>query len=313
MQKKSTNFNTGSLYGQLVQTKLPLGGFGISRFALDDRMWQACLHSTVECFSAKVEQLSFNEPQNKELPFEIALHEGSMIRARVVLAAHGKRSVLDKSLKRTFIDKKSRWVAFKEHYKHPFFPKGRVELHSFEGGYCGLSRTETGAVNLCFLVDKSRLANGADRASLERVLSENIHLRQFLAEAAPCFEKPLSIAQINFGAKPCVENHLIYIGDSAGLIHPLCGNGMAMAIGSARIAAHLCGSYLRGEISRNRMERSYAKQWKKQFRLRMLAGRYIQDLIQSKSMSKALLPLLKSSPTLLQNMIALTHGKTISI
>jgi flavin-dependent dehydrogenase len=29
------------------------------------------------------------------------------------------------------------------------------------------------------------------------------------------------------------------IGDTAGLIHPLCGNGMAMAIHSAKLAAEI--------------------------------------------------------------------------
>jgi hypothetical protein len=48
------------------------------------------------------------------------------------------------------------------------------------------------------------------------------------------FEKPLTISQVSFEEKKC-ENHIIMIGD-AGLIHPLCGNGMAMAIHSAKLA-----------------------------------------------------------------------------
>jgi flavin-dependent dehydrogenase len=33
------------------------------------------------------------------------------------------------------------------------------------------------------------------------------------------------------------------IGDTAGLIHPLCGNGMAMAIHSAKIVSKLIGTF----------------------------------------------------------------------
>ncbi|WP_317129550.1 NAD(P)/FAD-dependent oxidoreductase [Flavobacterium zepuense] len=36
------------------------------------------------------------------------------------------------------------------------------------------------------------------------------------------------------------------IGDTAGLIHPLCGNGMAMALHSAKIAAELVLSIIPG-------------------------------------------------------------------
>ena len=299
--------------GKAIQTDLPLGGFGISRYTLDYRMWQSCLQTSVEYLNLKADQISFSSNPSERFPFELRLHEGPRVKARVVLSAHGKRSALDKNLHRSFMEKKSSWVAFKEHYSHPSFPKGRVELHSFKGGYCGLSRTEKGEVNLCFLMDKRRLNQGADRKSLEQVLSENSRLQRFLAEGTPCFEKPLSIAQIRFGAKPCVENHLIYIGDSAGLIHPLCGNGMAMAITSARISAQLCRSFLRGDMDRNRMEKSYVRQWNKQFRLRIYAGRYIQHLIQNESLSKTLFPLFKRSPVLLQNMVSLTHGKTIPV
>jgi flavin-dependent dehydrogenase len=38
-----------------------------------------------------------------------------------------------------------------------------------------------------------------------------------------------------FQQKKKLENHILMIGDTAGLIHPLCGNGMAMAIHSAKI------------------------------------------------------------------------------
>lgn len=48
------------------------------------------------------------------------------------------------------------------------------------------------------------------------------------------------------------------IGDTAGLIHPLCGNGMAMAIHSAKIVSELVHKYSTGEIkSRNKLEEKY--------------------------------------------------------
>ena len=37
-------------------------------------------------------------------------------------------------------------------------------------------------------------------------------------------------------------------GDTAGMIHPLCGNGMGMAIASARLASELVLKFLNGEI-----------------------------------------------------------------
>jgi flavin-dependent dehydrogenase len=46
------------------------------------------------------------------------------------------------------------------------------------------------------------------------------------------------------------------IGDTAGLIHPLCGNGMAMAIHSAKIVSKLIGDYFNDEVkSRTELEK----------------------------------------------------------
>ena len=39
----------------------------------------------------------------------------------------------------------------------------------------------------------------------------------------------------SFAPKKPVEEHILMSGDAAGLITPLCGNGMAMAIRSAKI------------------------------------------------------------------------------
>ena len=70
---------------------------------------------------------------------------------RLVLAAYGKRSNLDRSLEREFFQKPAPWMAAKWHFSKEDFPDDLVALHNFPGGYCGLSKTETGAVNLCYL------------------------------------------------------------------------------------------------------------------------------------------------------------------
>ncbi len=41
--------------------------------------------------------------------------------------------------------------------------------------------------------------------------------------------EPVTISQISFEKKSQVENHVLMLGDAAGMITPLCGNGMSMA------------------------------------------------------------------------------------
>ena len=58
------------------------------------------------------------------------------------------------------------------------------------------------------------------------------------------FEEPVTIAQISFAKKTQIENHVLCIGDAAGMITPLCGNGMSMALHGSKIAAEAITTFL---------------------------------------------------------------------
>jgi flavin-dependent dehydrogenase len=236
-------------------------------------------------------------------------------KAPITIGAFGKRSNLDKMLSRNFITKKSPWLGVKAHYAYDDFPDHLVGLHSFEGGYGGLSKTETGAVNFCYLATYEsfqKKQNIEDFNTL--VVSQNPYLANFLKKAIIIFDRPLSIAQISFEEKEPVEDHVIMCGDSAGLIHPLCGNGMAMAIHSAKIASELIHAYLHEASSdRNRLEKEYALKWQRTFGKRIRTGRRLQKLLMSPKLADILFSLAVLSPGILRRIIKRTHGKPIEL
>ena len=125
------------------------------------------------------------------------------------------------------------------------------------------------------------------------------------------FDKPLTISQISFDKKKCVENHILMIGDTAGLIHPLCGNGMAMAIHSAKLASETAIDYLKTTISREQMELNYIKKWNFNFKTRLRTGRLLGKLLQKERLAQLVLKILILFPTLLPIIIKKTHGKPI--
>jgi hypothetical protein len=71
------------------------------------------------------------------------------------------------------------------------------------------------------------------------ILWKNPHLKQIFLEAEFLYDKPEVINEISFSPKKQIENHIIMIGDTAGLITPLCGNGMAMAIHGAKLISEI--------------------------------------------------------------------------
>ena len=301
-------FQLSTKNGKTFETKLPLGGIGLSRYALDHRFYLRAVELGVSFSFKSVKSVCFSNNQ-----FTITDESGQVYSALIAVGAYGKRSELDKKLDRAFAVKKSPWVGVKAHYYHPKFNENRVELHNFRGGYGGLSRVENNIVNFCYLADYKnfKIHKGIENFN-NKIVSANPFLRNFLESASPVFEKPLAIAQFSFSKKKVVENHLLMCGDTAGLIHPLCGNGMAMAIHSAKLASECILKFMTfKKYSRNEMESEYSAKWKLNFANRLSNGRRIQSVLLKPVLTDQLLIMLAKTPGLMNLLIKRTHGKLI--
>ena len=296
--------------GRSLQIDLPLGAVGISRYTLD-----YTLYRVAESLGADFEFCNVNSVAFDEQTFTVTSNTSDNFCSKYVLGTYGKRSQLDKSLKRNFIKKKSPWLAVKAHYDCPDFPDHLVGLHSFKGGYAGLSKTESDAVNFCYLVNYESFQQFRDVEQFNAsVVAQNPYLANFLKESTALFEKPLTIAQVSFEYKSPVEDHMLMCGDSAGLIHPLCGNGMAMAIHSAKIASELIHDQLKkNKPDRYRLEKEYSRVWRRTFGKRIRTGRLLQRLLLSPGFTNILFSLASRSPIVLRGIIRKTHGKPIEI
>ena len=143
----------------------------------------------------------------------------------------------------------------------------------------------------------------------ERFLFKNPHLKKIFLNSMMLQEFPISISQISFAEKTKVENSVLMLGDTAGMITPLCGNGMSIALHTSKIAAVLIDGFLQGKLSRTDMEIQYGQQWKKQFAVRLKIGRVIQSFFGSNGLSNFFVGSFKTFPFLAKPLIRLTHGK----
>ncbi len=301
--KQIDRFEISTHDGKLIKSKLPLGGFGMSRYALDNLLFtEASEYSEIVIETCS--QVEF-----KENHFLMTTKGDTQYKAKYVVGAFGKRSLLDKTLSRKFIQKKSPWLAVKAHYQYNF-EENVVALHNFEGGYCGLSMIENNAVNACYLTTYTSFKKVKNITEFQqKVMSANPFLADFFIKAIPLFEEPLTISQISFENKKPVENHIFMIGDAAGLIHPLCGNGMAMAIHSAKLLSDV---FSKNDFhSRTELEKKYATIWSKTFSRRLQTGRRIQSLLLSPMVTKASFSIAKLFPSVVTNIISKTHGEVV--
>jgi flavin-dependent dehydrogenase len=293
--------------GKTIDCVLPLGGFGISRYTLDEYLYHKALGYGCTILKDSVESVVFYENQ-----FTVTTLNNVILKAKIVLGAFGKRSNIDQKLNRNFIQKKSPWLSVKAHYSGNF-PDDLVGLHNFKGGYCGVSKVENDKINICYLADYETFKRYKNIEEYQKaVVFKNPNLKLLFENCTMLFDKPLTISQICFEQKKAVENHILMIGDTAGLIHPLCGNGMAMAIHSAKIVSELVELFLNKEIkSRADLEKKYKQEWKFNFEKRIRAGRFLARLLQHQKVSEFLLQITIKFPLLLPKIIKRTHGKPI--
>lgn len=303
-----SNFEFTTTNGKSVKAKLPLGGFGISRYALDDFLYQKALANNCTIIKENVTDVSFCNDI-----FTVTTSE-QILTAKIVLGAFGKRSNVDQVLDRSFFDKKSPWLAVKAHYSGNL-DGDLVALHNFTGGYCGVSKVENNIINICYLADYATFKQYKNIDDYQKnVLYKNKHLKSLFENITLLFDKPLTISQISFDKKQEVENHIIMIGDTAGLIHPLCGNGMAMAIHSAKIASELILDYYSDKgMNRESLEKNYTKEWEKHFGKRIFMGRILARILTHKTITNLFVAIVASFPGLLSEIIKQTHGKSIAI
>lgn len=304
-QISKLDFSTAD--GKMIHCELPLGGFGVSRYTLDDFLYKKAIQNGCEIIQDNVEEIIYENDV-----FTISTSNNIKITSGIVIGAFGKRSNIDQKLKREFIQKKSHWLAVKAHYSGDF-PDNLVGLHNFEGGYCGVSKVENNAVNICYLASYESFKKYKNTDDFQnQAIAKNPHLKIIFENSKMLFDAPLTISQVSFDEKKLVENHILMIGDTAGLIHPLCGNGMAMAIHSAKIVSELIGKFHSNEIkSRDQLEKTYLEEWNFNFEKRLRMGRFLAFLLQKQKTSAFLMKIMIKFPKLLPIIIKRTHGQLI--
>ena len=299
-----SRFQLTAANGKSAILPLDLGGFGVSRFSFDEFLFNEATSSGVHVLQ-NTEVLSVLFDGNI---FSIKTNIGE-ITSDLVLCAFGKRSKLDVEWKRDFTLRRSPYVGVKYHLRTDH-PNDLIALHNFEGGYCGISNIEDGKSNLCYLVHRDKVREAGSIANLEEnVLKRNPWLKSIFANSDFLFDKPETINEISFETKEPVFNSMLMIGDAAGMITPLCGNGMAMAIRSGKLAGELTAQFCEGKISRMDLEKEYTKTWYKTFAGQLWFGRQVQRLFGNEWASNVAVQLAVRTEWIARTIIKNTHGR----
>src|SRR5207302_292933 len=164
-----------------------------------------------------------------------------------------------------------------------------IELYSFGRGYLGVSPVEGGITNICGLVHATRIAHLKGRwdAFVGEIRAEEPRLEAMYARHEPAQEGFLSSEPVIFRGRSAVVDGIFMIGDASGVIDPLTGNGMAMAMQSALVAA----PFVIDALSSRKAEEEYRARHAEIFLPRIAWSRRVAALLSRPALLDAALAL----------------------
>jgi flavin-dependent dehydrogenase len=231
--------------------RLPFVATGVTRRSLD-----AALLDHAERLGAEVRR----DTPVRHLEAGQAVTAAGAVEAGPLLLATGKHDLRGEP--RDTAGTISGLVGFKQFFRAtPALTRrlaGAVEVTVFDGGYAGLQAVENGRLNLCLLVDAARYKEHGGWDALFAALVREPGLA-LLADAEPLLAKPLGIAAVPYGFLAQPDAALWRLGDQAAVIPSFCGDGMAIALHSGRLAADMLAAgagapayqaRLRGDVAR---------------------------------------------------------------
>ncbi len=264
-----------------AEAPLPFPAASLTRKSVDTALHAAALAAGVNVQRG----LSITALNRTGNTWQATLDDGTIRTSATVFLATGKHDLRGHARPKD----PHHWVAFKMYYR--LAPAQAAELaHASElmlypGGYGGIQPVEEGMANLCCVVQKRFLPTGGSsvwESFVARMQLDCPHLAMRLAGAEPLLEKPIAISHIPYGyIRPATEDGLYCIGDQAAVIPSFTGDGISIALHTARCAAT---AYLAGESAP-----AFQKKMHKALRAQMRLAEFAADGLNN-PIARAVLP-----------------------
>ena len=230
--------------GRAAEAPLPFPAASLTRKTLDTALIATALAAGVRVIRGRSVQAL---DRTSTGVWQATLDDGAVCQAPTVFLATGKHDLRGHARPKD----PQRWVAFKMYFRlapAQATQLARVsELMLYPGGYGGIQPVEGGIANLCWVVQLPYFARAGNRweshiAEMKRACP---HLAMRLAGAEPLLEKPIAVTHIPYGyIRRTSEDGLYCIGDQAAVIPSFTGDGISVALYTARCAA---AAFLRDE------------------------------------------------------------------
>lgn len=256
-----------------MEFTLPIPAGSCSRYTFDGMLLERAIKKGARAFT----ETAVKSFENRSGIYEIHLSNGEMISARQLMIGTGRIPQLNQKAP------EMRYVGFKAHFENIDI-HDCVEMQLFPGGYLGISNVDAKINNVACLAKKEYVQQPEEfiQALLQKI--------NRFSKARMVFPKWLTGQLPEFGIRKNQDlPNVFWIGDAAGSIPPVCGDGLAIAITSGCMAADYFLS--EGAIA-------FHKAWLKRYRRRFFMAKWIHRVMITPGINKIAVETCHAFPTM---------------
>ena len=241
-----------------LEFELPMHSGSCSRFDFDHLLLERAKSKGARALIETM-VVSLHVPNSASENFELLLSDGQVIKARHLMIGTGRIPKMNHAIGTL----NPEYVGFKAHFEGISI-ENSIEMHAFDGGYLGISNIDNKTTNIACIVRKERLQESNPCEMFMNKLQEEKGMPAFkerLLKARMIFSK-WHVGQIpEFGIRTNPSwNRVFWIGDAAGSIPPICGEGLGIAVTSGCMAGDF---FLKSDASE--FKKAWLKRYKKRF------------------------------------------------
>jgi flavin-dependent dehydrogenase len=280
-------------------------GRGVRRRLLDDAVRRRAAAAGVELRVGAV-----REVRERDAAVELTLADGSVVRSRVAVGADGPRSVVRHALGLDGGAPRKPRYAVRRHFRlaaSAAMPE-RVEVNVVHGYELYVTPVAPGVVGVAALCEKSAMEAGAGKpeARLDALIAACPEVKSRLDGATP-EDRALACGPLRVRSRGVGKGRVFLVGDAAGYVDAITGEGMSLALGTAVACAAAIESVLGGaDVDKARAR--YAQARARAFRDHALLTFGLVELARRPWFAKRAIARLAKEPALFTRLLAVNNG-----
>lgn len=299
--------------GKEMSTKLNFQAYGLRRSVLDHLLLNEANKMGVKVY----QPFEIIKIEKRGSDFLLSAQDNisnyHYFNSKFVISAYGKQSILDQSFERSFVKNKSLLNGVKFHITKSELgniTSNEIRIFLSNGIYCGINEVDNDIITICFLENRMILKN-TSRRNLIGLISQNKKLKDIFSDSLiekidflPAFGN----SNIYFGKRELIKGGAFMIGDAGGIIAPIAGDGIGMALQSGKLIADILLKSRKENLSLNETQLLYQNKWQKLFSRRLNYGQFIQKILLGSKLKNYAINFVSAFPSVLPKLIDSTRS-----